>query len=106
MSMPTSKPVYEHILHDEFGVPYISGTKTKVIELVLGKIAHGWSAEELKFQFPFLTMGKIHSALAYYWDHQDELHQDIERRMRLIETVMQQSGESSLRCKLKSKGLL
>ena len=28
--------------------------------------AHGWSAEELLFQHPYLSLGQIHSALAYY----------------------------------------
>ncbi len=60
---------YEHVLLDEAGVPIISGTNMKVIELVLEKIAYGWSPEELHFQHPYLSLGQIHSAPAYYWDH-------------------------------------
>jgi uncharacterized protein (DUF433 family) len=41
----------------------------KVVKLVTAQMAHGWSPEELVFQFPFLTLGQVHSALAYYWDH-------------------------------------
>ena len=52
----------------------------KVVELVLEKMAHGWSPEELYFQHPHLTLGQIYSALAYYSDHQEELDKDIERR--------------------------
>lgn len=33
---------------------------------------------------PYLTMGQIHSALAYYYDHEDELNKDIERRLQSI----------------------
>jgi uncharacterized protein (DUF433 family) len=57
---------YEHIVLNENQVPYIVGTTTKVIELVLDHIAYGWSPEELHFQFPYLSLGQIHSALAYY----------------------------------------
>ncbi|MBF0328235.1 MAG: DUF433 domain-containing protein [Nitrospirae bacterium] len=34
----------------------------KVVELVVEKIAYGWSPEELHFQHPYLTLGQIYSA--------------------------------------------
>ena len=71
---------YEHIALDDAQVPFIMGTTMKVVELVLAQIAYGWSPEELHLQFPHLTLGQIYSALAYYWDHQAELDQDIEIR--------------------------
>ena len=58
----------------------------KVVELVAERAAYGWSAEELHFQHPYLSLGQIHSALAYYWDHQDELDADMaQRRARVVE---------------------
>jgi uncharacterized protein (DUF433 family) len=63
MARPTA---YEHSVINEAGVPFIEGTTTKVIELVLDVLAHGWSPDELQFQHPHLTLGQIHSALAYY----------------------------------------
>jgi uncharacterized protein (DUF433 family) len=80
----TVKTAYEHIILDEDGVPLVAGTTTKVIELVLDHYAHGWSPEEMRFQHPHLTLGQIHSALAYYWDHQQELDKDIERRLKTV----------------------
>lgn len=80
---------YEHIILDEKKVPTIAGTTMKVIELVLDSHAYGWSPEELHFQHPHLTLGQIHSALAYYWDHKDELDQDIERRLRRVGEIQQ-----------------
>ncbi len=64
---------YEHITLDERGVPLIAGTTTKVIEVVLDHLANGWSPEQIKDQYPYLTRGQIYSALGYYWDHQEEL---------------------------------
>ncbi len=97
---------YEHIVLDRGNAPIITGTNMKVIELVLERMAHGWSAEELHFQHPYLTLGQIHSALAYYWDHQDELDRDIERRLQFVDQMQQAAGPSPLRARLRAKGLL
>jgi uncharacterized protein (DUF433 family) len=78
---------YEHIVLDDDGVPLIIGTTMKVIEFVLEQTAYGWSAEELHLQHPYLSLGQIHSALAYYWDHKDELDQDIARRRAQVEEL-------------------
>jgi uncharacterized protein (DUF433 family) len=78
---------YEHVILNEQGIPMIAGTTMKVIELVLNSKAYGWSPEELHFQHPYLTLGQIHSALAYYWDHQEELDQDIERRLEYVDQM-------------------
>lgn len=97
---------YEHIVINENRVPIVAGTTMKVVELVAEKIAYGWSPEELHFQHPYLTLGQIYSALAYYWDHVEELNQDIERRLQNIDQIRQAAGPSPLVARLKSKGLL
>ncbi len=71
MSMVETR--YEHIVLDERQVPTIAGTRIEVIEVVLDKIAYGWSPEEIHLQHPHLSLGQIYSALAYYWDHKEEL---------------------------------
>lgn len=73
---------YEHITLDEKGIPVIENTTIKVVEIIAEKIAYGWSPEELRFQHPYLTLGQIHSALAYYYDHENELNKDIEHRLQ------------------------
>jgi uncharacterized protein (DUF433 family) len=84
MTVTTS---YEHVVLDENRVPLIAGTTIKVVELVLDHLAYGWSPEELHFQHPDLTMGQIHSALAYYWDHKTALDADIDRRTLAAEQI-------------------
>ena len=83
--MPETMTTYEHVQLDVSGVPIIVGTNMKVVELVMAQLAHGWSPEELHFQHPYLSLGQIHSALAYYWDHKIELDADIERRRQYAE---------------------
>lgn len=97
---------YEHIVLNEAQVPMVAGTTMKVVELVVEQQAYGWSPEELQFQHPYLTLGQIYSALAYYWDHQDELDQDIERRLEQVDHLQGKSGPTALVARLKAKGLV
>lgn len=97
---------YEHITLNDMGVPYIKGTTTKVVELVIEVKAYGWSPEEIHFQHPYLSLGQIYSAFAYYWDHQRELDRDIEKRTEEIEQIRREVESPELRNRLKAKGLL
>jgi uncharacterized protein (DUF433 family) len=101
-----NQTAYAHIVIDERAVPYLAGTETKVIELVLDRLAYGWSAEEIHLQHPHLTLGQIHSALAYYWDHQAELDEDIQQRLEYVEGLKATSESSRLVKRLKAQGLL
>ena len=103
--MSSMKTKYEHIVLEN-GVPVIADTTMKVIELVVERMAYGWSPEELHFQHPHLSLGQIHSALAYYWDHTSKLDQDLEHRLQFIEQARQVSRPSPLLAKLKSKDLI
>ena len=97
---------YEHVVLSDSRVPLISGTTMKVVELVLAQAAYGWSAEELHTQFPKWTLGQIYSALAYYWDHRDELDGDIEKRIEKVDKIQKSTPVSPLIKRLKDKGLI
>jgi uncharacterized protein (DUF433 family) len=96
---------YEHIVVGEDKVPVISSTTTKVVELVIETMAYGWSPEEIHLQHPYLTVGQIYSALAYYWDHVDQFNKDIECRLQKVDQIQQKIGPSILLQRLKSRGL-
>ena len=104
--MSVVKIRYEHILLNEEKVPIIAGTKMKVIELILDKIAYGWSPEELQYQHPHLTLGQIYSALAYYSDHQQELDKAIEKQLKQINQMRKAAKPTPLVDKLKAKKLI
>ncbi|MEW5938810.1 MAG: DUF433 domain-containing protein [Chloroflexota bacterium] len=97
---------YEHIVLDDNKVPTIAGTTMKVVELVSAHLAYGWNAEELHEQFPYLTLGQIYSALAYYSDHKEEIDGDLERRMEKVDKLRRASDNSRLIARLKAKGLV
>jgi uncharacterized protein (DUF433 family) len=95
---------YEHIALNEDRVPGIVDMTMKVVELVVEQRAYGWSPEELHFQHPYLTLGQIHSALAYYWDHREELDRDIQRRLERVEALRGEAESFSLAERLKDQG--
>ena len=86
---------------DENGVAWISGTKVKVIEVVLDKLAQGSSPEEIHFQYPHLSLAQIHSALAYYYDHQAELDEEIQRRWLEVNRLAASESNSPLQQRLR-----
>lgn len=97
------KTRYEHIETNSEGVPRIVGTKMKVVDLVVERWAYGWSPEELHFQHPHLTLGQIHSALAYCHDHREELDRDIERRDKRVEELRQEMHPFELAERIKAR---
>jgi uncharacterized protein (DUF433 family) len=94
------KATISQIEIDEKGVAWIAGANTKVIEVVLDKLAYGWSPEETHFQHPHLSLGQIHAALAYYYEHQEQLDSDIAKRRQEVEKMAADSLDSPLRRKL------
>jgi uncharacterized protein (DUF433 family) len=87
--MNTVETRYEHVVLDAQQVAWIAGTTMKVRELVAERYAYGWSAEELQFQHPYLALGQIYSALAYYFDHQEAMDADLQTRAAHAEHLRQ-----------------
>ena len=84
----------------------IAGTKTKVVEIVLDRLAHHWDADEIQRQHPHLALAQIYAALAYYHDHQDEMDRNIAARLRKVEDIAASQSESVVRAKLEAMGKL
>ena len=99
-----STVAYPHIELRPNGRLYIAGTPFKVRQLVLDHVAYGWGAEEIQREHPQLTLGQIHVALGYYYDHKDELDREIEQGRIMAEELRAQQGESSLIAKAKAAG--
>ncbi len=89
-----------HITLTSDGVALISGTTVKVVEIIADWLAHGSSPEEMHFQFPHLSLAQIHSALAYFYDHQADLEADIARRLERVNTLRSQATPQPTRAAL------
>lgn len=80
MPTPQAHVSHPHVeCRPEFagGSPVIKGTKFPVRSVVGCVVKSGMTPEELVREFPNLTLGKIHDALSYYYDNQDEIEQDL-----------------------------
>lgn len=97
---------YPHIEINSDGVPIISGTTTKVIEIVQDHLAHHWHAEDICRQYPYLSPAQVHAALTYYYDHEQEMEQDIDRRRRRVADIKAKVADDTLRVKLRQQGHL
>lgn len=85
---------YPHITLRDDEIAVIAGSTMKVTELVAEVQAYGWSPEELHFQHPHLSLGQIHSALAYYWDHKDTLDRELAQALRETDELRATAGPS------------
>jgi len=92
-----------HVRLDDREVAWIDDTKTKVIEVALDQIAHGWSPEEIHFPHPHLSLGQIHAALGYYFDHKAEMDAEIQESLAHVDELRRQAGESPIRKKLRDR---
>jgi len=83
----------EHIDVDARGVARIAGTRSKVIQIVMDRMANGWGPEEIHAQYPHLSLGQIYAAFAYYYDHKAELDAQIEADIRRAEEMRARASE-------------
>ena len=58
------------------GKPIVSGTRTTV-RSIAGYYQMGMSIDEILTTLPHLTPSQVHSALAYYFDNQEEIDLDM-----------------------------
>ena len=98
--------VYPHIDTTSTNSPFIVGTQTKVEEIVLDHLAWHWDAETIHRNHPHLSLAQIHSAPAYYYDHQTQMDSQIEAGLRQVAKIKTSLGESSVRLKLMARGLI
>jgi uncharacterized protein (DUF433 family) len=79
MTLALQTKTYPHIESDSKiadGKPIIAGTRITV-RCVAGYYQMGMSADEILTTLPHLKPSQVHSALAYYFDHQKEVDTDL-----------------------------
>ncbi len=94
---------YPHIEISASGVPIVEGTRTKVVEIALDRLAHHWDAEEIQRQHPHLSLSQIYAALTYYHDHREAFDADIREQLSDVDRLAAQQGSSAIRPKLQGK---
>ncbi len=80
------------------GKPHIHGTRITVSDIAIMRLKMGKSVDEIAVEYD-LSFASIHSALAYYYDHQAEIDQQIVDDEAFAEAFRQQNP-SKLQAKL------
>jgi uncharacterized protein (DUF433 family) len=84
------------------GKPRIAGHRIKVQDIVIWHEQMGMSPDEIIFHHPSITLSDVYAALAYYYDHREEVRQQMAESEAFIEEIKSQTP-SILQQKLKQR---
>jgi uncharacterized protein (DUF433 family) len=68
----------------------IKGSRIRVVDVAICHEKLGMSPERIVQEYPQLTLGDVHAALAYYWDHRDEIEQRLAADKAFVEEFRRQ----------------
>jgi uncharacterized protein (DUF433 family) len=69
------------------GSPRIVGHRIRVADIVIWHEKRGFSPDQIVDLFPGITLADVHAALAYYFDHSDEIEAEFERESKTIAEI-------------------
>lgn len=79
---------------DERGIAYIAGTTFKVAQVAVETTILGMSVAEIQSGHPSLTRAQIHSALAYYYAHEETMEAAIAADFAEAQNLLARHGEA------------
>jgi uncharacterized protein (DUF433 family) len=82
------------------GKPRIAGTRIRVEDIYVWFELQRKSAEEIVSDFPQLSMGDVFAAMAYYWDHRDEIQRQMSSAEDRVADLKVRTGPGPLAKKL------
>jgi uncharacterized protein (DUF433 family) len=65
----------------------IVGTRISVQDIYVWHELMGKSPDQIVAEYPFLTLAQVHSALAYYFDHAEEIREQVRRGREEAERI-------------------
>lgn len=79
---------------------YIVGTRVGVQDIYAQAEVYGKSAEQIAESLPDLTLGKVHAALSYLYDHREEIVAGLKEDEDFANQLKSAAGPSLLGQKL------
>lgn len=67
----------------------IAGTRISVADVYVWHELQGKSPDDIVSEYPFLTLAQVHAALAYYYDHAEEIREQFRRGREEAERIRQ-----------------
>lgn len=84
------------------GKPRIAGHRIRVQDIVIWHEQMGMSPDEILYHHPTITLADVYAALAYYYDHQEEIRQQMQADENFVREI-QEKIPSILQQKLNQK---
>jgi len=86
------------------GKACIAGHRVRVLDIVAWHEHQGMTADEIVSYVPTITLAQVHAALAYYFDHLEEIQQEM-RDERERANEFRREHPSLVEAKLRREGL-
>jgi len=67
------------------GKACIAESRVRVMDIAIWHEHLGMSADEIVLHIPTLTLSDVHAALAYYFDHIEEIREEILREQEFVD---------------------
>src|SRR4051812_23605987 len=102
MSVELTYPHIEKLGHDPAQLKRLR--RVRVAQIVMDYLAHGWSPEEMCRQHPSLRLAEVHAAMGYYYDHQEEIDNEIRAEVEQAGQGRAAGARSPFFVRLRAKG--
>lgn len=90
-SSPDAIPVHIDVTLDVCGgKPRVFGTRIRVQDIVIWHERLNLSADEIVTRYPQLSLSSVYAALAYYYDHRNEIDLQMSHAQAVIDELRQQ----------------
>lgn len=84
---------------------FIAGTRVRVQDIYVDSEVLGRSPEEIVAAVPHLTLAQVHAALAYYFDHREEIIDELRQDEQFVALMKGRTGPGPLETKLRDAGV-
>ena len=74
------------------GKPCIAGTRIRVWDIHVWHNLRGQSPEQIVAEFPQLSLADVYAALAYYFDHREEIQRQAKQDEEFVAQLKQAQG--------------
>ena len=77
------------------------GTRIRVSDIYASAEIQGLTPDEIVEQLPHLSLGQVHAALSYFFDHREQIMQEIREDEEFVRLMRERTGPGPLEMKLR-----
>jgi uncharacterized protein (DUF433 family) len=78
------------------GKPCIAGTRIRVLDVYAMYELGGKTPDEIVAAYPHISLAEVHSALAYYYSHREEIEKSYQESKRIVAELKDKLGPGPL----------